>query len=178
MRPVRSFSIIGVNLFCIVTSTYSKELAKVVNTPKALQLEVRIKQLSQEQESLSKTYFGLRDDFNRLLKEAKEKNDRSLYNKFSKENRPEYNSLKIRKDSISELFAKTRTAHSKEITNTKESQEVLKKMQEEIKAGETGRNSASYILRDYRKSLRDAALAKISKIDKKTFREELTCITK
>lgn len=175
MKTFKSISRIVAALLWMTSVTYSQELAKVVNTPKALGLEARIQQLSQENESLSKIYFGLRDEFNRLLKEAKEKNDRSLYNKFSKEKRPESNSLEIKLDSISKLIAETRTAHSREITNTAESQEVLKKMQEAVKTGE----SAPKILHEYRNSLKSAALAKLStKIDQETFKEELKAISK
>jgi len=158
MKLIKNITIIAVMLFCVATNTYSQELAKIVNSPKALQLETEMKGMKSELDTVSKAYFDIDHEFNRLYRQGKARNDLSLYNQFSKERRSAYNSLRRRMDSLSNLFDKTRVAHSTEIIRTAEMKAVLQKMQEAMKAGDGGK--ASRIRKDYFDLLRHAASEK------------------
>lgn len=153
-------------------------LSSIVNSPKALQIDAERKRLRREDDSLSNIYFGLRDEFNRRLKQGKENNDLSLYDKFSKEKRVEFDSIKRTRDSLSKKLFKLRDEHALEITRTKQSQAVLKKMQEAVKADDAAR--AQRIKKDYFDALRDAAQEqfRLGQIDLKILHNEIEASNK
>jgi len=163
-------------LVCIATRAYCQKLTEIVNSPKAFHLEAEMKDLRQGYDSLSQVYFRWRDEFNRLLKEGKEKDDLSLYNEFSKERRAEYDALWQKRDSISKILTKKRIARSKEIIKTEEMKAVLKKM---LKAEEAGDKKATLIIKkDYIDSLENATMKKLrlKQIDIEAMQAEIEAI--